>query len=326
MKILITGVAGFVGRHLIQYLTREDNHQILGLDIKLDNFISSSDCDKVKSEIKTLEVDLVNSKKVLSIIDEFKPQYIYHLAAQSSVSYSWDNPIDTFKINVFGGVNILESLKETQANCRVLMVCTAEEYGEMEDSSKAITEDSKIYPSNPYAISKSALDFLSTTYHKAYNLEVFVSRSFNHIGPGQSERFVTSDFAKQIAEIEKGIREPTVMVGNIGAARDFLDVRDVVKAYSFIVSKGRAGNVYNVCSGKKRKISDLLDILISLSTKSNIEVKIDRSKFRPVDVDSIYGSNAKLKRHTGWKTDYRIEDSLKDALDYWRGIIKKKLR
>jgi GDP-4-dehydro-6-deoxy-D-mannose reductase len=323
LKILITGVAGFVGRHLIQYLTREDNHQILGLDIKLDNFISSSDCNKVKSKIKTLEVDLANSKKVLSIIDEFKPQYVYHLAAQSSVSYSWDNPIDTFKINVFGGVNILESLKETQANCRVLMVCTAEEYGEMEDSSKAITEDSKIYPSNPYAISKSALDFLSTTYHKAYNLEVFVSRSFNHIGPGQSERFVASDFAKQIAEIENGIREPIVMVGNIGAARDFLDVRDVVKAYSFIVSKGKAGNVYNVCSGKKRKISDLLDILISLSTKSNIKVEVDRSKFRPVDVDSIYGSNAKLKRHTGWKADCRIEDSLKDTLDYWRGIIKK---
>ena len=324
MKILITGAAGFVGRHLIQYLTREDNHQILGLDIKLDNFISSSDCDKVKSEIKTLEVDLVNSKKVLSIIDEFKPQCIYHLAAQSSVSYSWDNPIDTFKMNVFGGVNILESLKKLRVNCRALMVCTAEEYGEIEDSSKAITEDFKVYPSSPYAISKSALDFLSTTYYRAYNIEVFVSRSFNHIGPGQSERFVASDFAKQIAEIEKGIREPVIMVGNIGAARDFLDVRDVVKAYSFIVNKGGAGNVYNVCSGKKRKISDLLDTLISLSTKSNIEVKIDRSKFRPVDVDSIYGSNAKLKRHTGWKADHRIEDSLKDALDYWRGIIKEK--
>ena len=321
MKILITGIAGFVGKHLTSYLTKDEskeaNHKILGIDLNLKDF-NPGNYKKHGRKIELAEVDLTNREKVFGVIRKFKPDQIYHLAAQSSVSYSWENPAETFKINVFGGINILEALKAFCPQCRVLMVCTAEEYGEAESGDKAIDENFRICPQNPYAISKSALDFFSSVYCSAYGLPVFISRSFNHIGPGQSERFVISDFARQIALIDKGTQEPVIMVGNIESCRDFLDVRDAVKAYNYIINRGTRGQVYNVCSGEKRKISDLLVVLISLSKTRNIKVEIDRSRFRAIDVKTIYGNNGKLKAHTGWSPEYSIEQSLEDTLDYWK--------
>jgi len=268
--------------------------------------------------VEFAEADLTNREKIFSIIKKFKPDQVYHLAAQSSVSYSWEDPVDTFRINVFGGINILEGLKIFCPECRILMACTAEEYGETDSPDKAVDEQFRIFPQNPYAISKSALDFLSSVYYGAYKLPVFISRAFNHIGPGQSERFVCSDFAQQIALIESGKKEPVIWVGNIQSERDFLDVRDAVRAYDFMINKGHAGQVYNVCSGRKLKISDLLDMLISFSKRSDIKVKIDQNKLRVIDVKSMYGDNSKLKNHTGWVPGYSIETSLKDTLDYWR--------
>ena len=321
MKILITGIAGFVGKHLTSYLTKDEskeaNHKILGIDLNLKDF-KQDDYKSRGWKIGLAEVDLTNREKVSGVIRKFRPDQIYHLAAQSSVSYSWENPVETFRVNVFGGINILEALKAFCPQCGVLMVCTAEEYGETESEDKAIDENFKIHPQNPYAISKSALDFFSSVYCSAYGLPVFISRSFNHIGPGQSERFVISDFARQIALIDKGTQEPVIMVGNIESCRDFLDVRDAVKAYNYIINRGTRGQVYNVCSGEKRKISDLLDILISLSKTRNIKVEIDRSRFRAIDVKTIYGDNGKLKAHTGWSPEYSIEQSLEDTLDYWK--------
>lgn len=321
MRILITGITGFVGRHLARYLIKEDKNEILGLGLRVKDF----DIGSPSGQIEVLGVDIKDREDIENVIEKFKPQQIYHLAAQSSVSYSWENPIETFNINVFGGINILESLKKYCPTCKTLIVCTAEEYGESEIKDEAISEDFKIYPSNPYAISKSALDFFSTTYHRAYNLPIFVSRSFNHIGPGQSERFVCSDFAKQIAIMEKDRSSSTLKVGNIEAIRDFLDVRDVVKAYNYIVNRGKVGEVYNVCSGKKYKISELLKILISLSSRDDIRVEIDKNRFRPVDIDIMYGDNSKLRSHTGWEPEYKIETSLRDTLDYWRNIVNTKI-
>jgi len=317
LRIIITGIAGFVGKHLTEYLAREGNYRILGIDLNFKNFSSDNSFRK----IELLETDLTDKQKIFSIVKKFKPHQIYHLAAQSSVSYSWEKPVETFKINVFGGINILESLKAFCPGCRVLMVCTAEEYGETSGENKAIDESFRIYPQNPYAISKSALDFFSSVYYSAYRLPVLISRSFNHIGPGQSEGFVCSDFARQIALIDSGKQDPVIKVGNIQSQRDFLDVRDTVKAYNYIMNKGSVGQIYNVCSGKKRKISDLLDMLISLSTRSDIKVKIDRSKFRAIDVKIVYGDNSKLKAHTGWTPDYSIETSLSDILNYWKQNI-----
>lgn len=317
MRILITGINGFVGGHLAEFLYKKDNDcEILGIDLNTADFH-----DRFQERMKKVSlanIDLTDSAKVEEIIKEFRPEQVYHLAAQASVSQSWKNPIETFRINVFGGVNILESIRKFYAICKFLSVCTAEEYEIMKNNGGAITEEAKISPSNPYAISKAAIDFFSTTYFGAYRIPVFVSRSFNHIGPGQSDRFVCSDFAKQIAQIEKGLRESIIYVGNLAAYRDFLDVRDVVKAYYYIINKGKAGEVYNICSGEKQKISDLLDILISLSTIKNIEIKTDSQKLRPIDNEVVYGDNSKLKKHTGWSQDFTIKQALKDTLEYWR--------
>jgi GDP-4-dehydro-6-deoxy-D-mannose reductase len=354
LKTLITGVCGFVGQHLLKYLIddrcslgidssaagRQDRHQIqehlLGIDIKqssaddintfpgssqllLDALESASLQNKINFKFEYLQVDLTDSKKVDEIISFFKPDRIYHLAAQASVKHSWANPIETFQTNVFSGIYLLEALKKYCPDCKMLIACTAEEYGEVENgNAEAIREEYKINPSNPYAISKASLDFFATTYQKVNNLNIYISRSFNHTGPGQSENFVTSDFARQIAEIESGLRKPVVHVGNIDAYRDFLDVRDVVRAYECIIQLGRPGQAYNVCSGKKRKISEILDMLISYSTQKNISINVDAIKFRPIDIKVIYGNNSKLKEETGWESRIDINQSLADILNWWR--------
>jgi len=326
LKILITGIGGFVGKHLTSYLVREEsereNHKILGVDINLEGF-NLDDYGVYSRNIELEKVDLTDREKVFDVIKRFEPDHLYHLAAQSSVSYSWENPIETFRVNVFGGVNILEGVRAFCPECSVLMACTAEEYGEVDskDESEPINENFKIYPQNPYAISKSALDFFSSVYSVAYGLPVFISRSFNHIGPGQSEIFVASDFARQIALIDRGMQEPVIRAGNIECYRDFLDVRDAVKAYFYIINRGNKGQAYNVCSGEKTKISDLLDILISLSETQNIRVEVDSSKLRAIDVKVIYGDNSKLRTHTGWSPEYSLKKSLEDTLGYWKKKI-----
>jgi len=351
LKTLITGVCGFAGQHLLKFLvddkcscgidsscgSRLDGKQhLLGLDIRqsggkdinifpgsnqflLETLKSAVLQDKVSFKFEYLQADLTDRKRVDELISFFKPDRIYHLAAQASVKYSWTNPVETFQTNVFGGIYLMEALKKYCPDCKMLIVCTAEEYGAVENgNADAIGEEFKINPSNPYAISKAALDFFASTYQKVNNLNFYISRSFNHIGPGQSDNFVTSDFARQIAEIETGLRQPVMHVGNIDVYRDFLDVRDVVRAYELIIQKGRPGQAYNVCSGKKRKISEILDILISFSTQKNISIKVDDVKLRPIDLRLIYGDNSKLKQETGWESEIDIKQSLIDILNWWR--------
>jgi len=316
LRILITGLSGFAGNHLIEYLSREENHIFFGIDLEK--------CSKKlgigTSQLMEEKADLTDGAIADNMIERFKPDQVYHLAAQSSVKRSWEDPIGTFRSNVFGGINLLESIRKRKPGAGILVICTAEEYGRIK-SSRAIKESDKIYPKNPYAVSKSAMDFISTMYHGAYGLNIMVARSFNHIGPGQSEGFVCSDFARQIALIEAGTQKPVIYVGNLDSSRDFLDVRDVVRAYWHIMNRGKPGEVYNVCSGKAVKIAALLDILISLSTASNIEIRIDKNKFRPIDIEKIFGDNNKLISETGWQPEHMLEESLKDTLNWWRKEI-----
>lgn len=340
MKILITGALGFVGKHLIKFAFNyfkdfnDGKVEIFGLDIsehKIHNQHNQKDNqEKIvgkdniiinnNNKLSFYNIDLRDNDLTNSIIKEIKPNIIFHLAAQSSVKYSWDNPIETIETNVCGSINLFEAVYKYCPNCKILSACTAEEYssGYCLKEDFALNEDSKIFPLNPYAISKAALDFFSATYHKAKNLFIFVSRSFNHIGPGQSETFVASDFAKQIAQIEKKKAEPVINVGNLNVYRDFLDVRDVVKAYCYIISKGVPGQAYNVCSGKKVKIEDILNILISLSTYKKIKINVDKNRLRPIDTFSVYGDNSKLIKHTGWYQEYDLNKSLLDTLNWWR--------
>ena len=248
MRILITGLSGFAGKHLIEYLSLEGNHEFFGVDLQK----CSKDLNIGDSRLVEEKADLTDREEVDSLIKKIKPDQIYHLAAQSSVKLSWKDPVGTFKTNVFSGTNLLESIRALGPDTKMLIVCTAEVYGEISDGN-AITESDRIYPENPYAVSKAAMDFTAAMYHKAYGLNIMVTRSFNHIGPGQSEGFVCSDFARQVALIEAGKQDPVISVGNLDSSRDFLDVRDVAKAYWHIMNRGRPGEAYNVCSGSTGK-------------------------------------------------------------------------
>jgi len=313
LRILITGLSGFAGKHLIEYLALQGDHTFFGVDLKK----CSTGTDIGGSQLVENMTDLTDAAAVRKLIKQVKPDHIYHLAAQSSVKLSWEDPLGTFRTNVFSGINLLESMRAAASGIKILMVCTAEEYGEVTNGS-AITESDSIYPENPYAVSKAAMDFISTMYHKAYGLDIMVTRSFNHIGPGQSEGFVCSDFARQVALIEAGKQDPVISVGNLDSSRDFLDVRDVARAYWHIMNRGRPGEVYNVCSGKPVKVSTLLEILISLSEREDIEIILDKEKFRPIDIPTIVGDNTRLMTTTGWQPQYSLEDSLSDILDWWR--------
>lgn len=349
MKILITGACGFAGRHLIKYLHNGFYKLLCGADdSKAGNSklpeITSVDISDYKpignlkagctedagssgilKGIDFIRADISEDGVIGEIVRKIKPDRIYHLAGQPSVGYSWKEPVKTFEINVIAGIKLLEAVKIHCPGCRILVACTAEEYAPVfGDEDSAIREDFPINPSNPYAISKAAIDFFASTYQKAYGMQVFVSRSFNHIGPGQSESFVTADFAKQIAEIEAGRRPAEIFTGNLDTYRDFLDVRDAVRAYCYITEYGRAGEPYNVCSGKKIRISEILEIMLSLSSTGNIKITVDEKKLRPVDIKSVYGSNSKIKEHTGWEPKYNIKDTLKDTLDWWRERSKSK--
>ena len=308
MKALITGVNGFVGYYLSKYLV-EKGYTVYGTviedNVTMDNVIIR-------------KMNLLNKKEVEETIKSINPDHIYHLAGQSAVGLSWKNPTLTIDVNVNGTINILESVRESNINTKVLIIGSSDEYGIIKAEECPIREEHPLNPSSPYAISKMTQEEIAKLYVKSYNMNLIMVRAFNHIGPMQSKNFVVSDFASKVAEIEKGA-DPIIKVGNLEAYRDFTDVRDIVRGYTMLIEKGKIGEIYNIGSGNSYKIHEILDILISLSSK-NIKVEIDPDKLRPSDVPIIQCDNLKIKSHVNWEPKYDIKNTLKDTLDYWRNM------
>lgn len=313
MKVLITGAAGFVGRHLVTYLKTQPV-QILGTgrDQKEVNTLKAMD-------VSALEMDICNLDSIVAGISATRPDYIIHLAAQSSVGMSWQDRLGTMETNILGTVKLIEGSIKAGINSKFLLVGSAEEYGAARPEDMPLAEQSRLQPVNPYGVSKAILGYLPKLYLKSSNLPIVHARSFNHIGPGQSEGFVLSDFAKQIAGIEKGLRPPVMLVGNLEPKRDFLDVRDVVQAYWLLVQKGEPGETYNVCSGSCLSVREILDFLLQ-EAKVSIKVETDRSKFRPAESPVLYGDNSKLKEK-GWTPKIPVTHSVQDVLNYWRAKV-----
>ena len=315
MKVLITGITGFAGSHLADYILQ--NHP----GVKVYGMVRwRSRMDNVKhilDKITLVEADLKDYISIRNIIKEIKPDYIFHLAAQSFVPTSWKLPQETLQINVLGQVNILEAIKELKLDTVIQIAGSSEEYGLVYENELPIKETNPLRPLSPYAVSKITQDFLGYQYFKSYGIKAVRTRGFNHTGPRRGDVFVSSNFAKQIAEIEKGKREPVIYVGNLESIRDFTDVRDMVRAYWMAVEKGEPGDVYNICSGRGLKIREVLEILLSYS-KVKVEVKVDPARLRPSDVPVLIGDNSKFVKRTGWKPEIPIEKTLKDLLDYWR--------
>lgn len=317
-KVLITGISGFVGKHLAQYFLSQDGYAVVGT---CRSEASIASLNELKDKVHLVNVDLMDAEKVADILNDEKPDYIVHLAAQASPSKSFSVPAETLTVNTVATLNILEGLrKHEMKSTRLLLVSTGEMYGMVKPSDIPIDEDTPMRPISPYSVSKITQDYLAYQYFLAYHLDIVRVRPFNHIGPGQKEGFVVSDFAKQIVEIEHKKKDPVLSVGNLEGKRDFTDVRDIVKAYGLALEKGEAGEVYNLGSGVSRKISDMLQTLLDHSTEK-VEIKTDPARFRPIDVPEIVCDYQKFHKLTGWKPEIAFEKTLQDILDYWRQIV-----
>jgi len=314
-RALITGITGFAGSHLAEHLLSK-KMEVYGTArwrSKLDNI------EHIQNKIHLLTADIRDGHSLEVVLNESKPDYIFHLAAQSFVPMSWRAPVDTMETNLIGTIHLFEAVRKLNINPRIQVAGTSEEYGFVYPHEVPITEENPLRPLSPYGVSKVAMDRLSYQYHRSYNLHIVVTRGFNHTGPRRGDVFVTSNFAKQIAEIEKG-REPVIHVGNLDAMRDFTDVRDMVKGYLLAVEKCQPGEVYNICSGKATKIRDLLDLLISM-TDSKIKVQQDPDRMRPSDVEVLRGDCSKFKKQTGWKQTIPFKKTMEDLLNYWRDKV-----
>jgi len=314
LNCLITGITGFAGSHLAEYLLSLGNCEVHGT-IRWRS--RTENIDHLKGKIHLHDCDLRDSGSVYRLIADLKPDRIYHLAAQSYVPMSWTAPQETFVTNVIGQLNIFEAVRATGCSCRIQIAGSSEEYGLVMPDETPIKETNPLRPLSPYAVSKVAQDLMGYQYHQSYKMHIIRTRGFNHTGPRRGMVFVTSNFARQIAEIEKGKREPILYVGNLEAVRDFTDVRDTVRAYYLILEKGAPGEVYNVATGKGYKIRQVLEILQGLST-AKFQIKQDPKRLRPSDVELLIGDPTKLKSATGWEPLYSFEQTLKDLLDYWR--------
>lgn len=311
-KALVIGAGGFVGRYLIEHLHNDCGYEVYATKL------SSEKLDGMPAKIRDL--DILNKEAIVTLLFEIRPDYIFHLAAQSSVSVAWNNPQLTVDINIKGAVNVMDAIRELFYKPRIVLIGSGEEYGHIRPGETPIKEDNKTTPGNIYAATKACQNMIGSIYSKAYDMEIVMVRAFNHIGPKQSPIFVVSDFCKQVAEIEAGLREPVMYVGNLSAKRDFTDVRDVVRAYGLLASHGAKGETYNVGRGQAFEIREILDKIISMSPKE-IKVEIDQAKIRPVDVPIIEADITKIQQATGWAPEIALETTLKEVLDYWRANV-----
>lgn len=311
MRAIITGSNGFVGQYLAEYLIKKDI-EVWGTIHELKTMSK-----EIHNEIILRQMDITNPIQVKNVLSECKPDYIFHLAAQSSAAISWKQPELTMNVNLNGTINLLESIRKLDFDSKILLIGSSEEYGIVKPLDLPIDETHRLTPANPYAISKAAQSMIGQVYVRAYGLDIIIVRAFNHIGPKQNPTFVVSDFAKRIAEIEKGIIAPILKVGNLEVKRDFTDVRDMVRAYYELALKGSKGEIYNIGSGNVYRIQEMLDQLLLL-TNREIVIEKDIDRYRPIDIPIVQCNNSKFIKLTCWKEEYTLEETLKDILNYWR--------
>ena len=314
MRVLITGFTGFVGSHLADYLVARGDVEVFGAHrwrSRLENV------EHLGDRVRRVECDMRDPVAVRRALRDVRPDRIFHLAAQSYVPTSWLTPGETLGGNVQGQVNLFEAMRDLDVPARVHIAGSSEEYVLVLPHELPIREESPLRPLSPYAVSKVTQDLLAYQYWKSYQLHVVRTRGFNHTGPRRGEVFVTSNFARQVAEIEKGVHEPVVQVGNLHSVRDFTDVRDMVRAYWLALERGIPGEVYNICSGRGHSARQVLDILLGL-THVKVEVREDPARMRPSDVTLLVGDYSKFRSATGWEPTIPFEVTLKDLLEHWR--------
>lgn len=309
MKALVIGGGGFVGTYLVNHL-----HDDLGYEVAVTK--TSKENLRINNAV-TYDLDVLDKEQIKYVLDKVRPDYVFHLAAQSSVALAWKNPTLTIDVNIKGSVNVLDVIRELDYRPAVLLIGSGEEYGHIRSSETPITEYNNTRPGNIYAATKVCQNMIGRIYAQAYDMNVMMVRAFNHIGPNQAPMFVVADFCRQVARIEKGLGEPVIYVGNLSARRDFTDVRDVVRAYALLARLGKPGETYNVGSGHAVSIQEILDKILKLSDME-IRVSVDPEKLRPVDVPIIEADINKIYNCTGWQPVISLEQTLEETLNYWR--------
>jgi GDP-4-dehydro-6-deoxy-D-mannose reductase len=320
MRILITGITGFVGSHLAEYALAQDT-EVFGScrwRSKTDNI------EHIRDRIRLIESDLRDLSSVQNLLEIANPDFVVHLAGQSFVHASWTMPAETIYTNTISQVNLFEAIRARRSPPpRFLTIGSSEEYGYVTADELPIKETNPLRPLSPYAVSKVAQDLMGYQYFMSYRLPIVRTRAFNHEGARRGDVFVTSNFARQIAEIEAGKREPVIFVGNLNARRDYTDVRDIVIGYWLLMKDGQPGEVYNLCSGRAWAIKEVLDFMLAESKCRTIAVQEDPARLRPSDVPVLIGDATKANRAVGWAAKIPFEQTLRDVLEYWRARYRR---
>lgn len=325
---LITGITGMVGSHLADFLLEHTDWDIVGMcrwRSPLDNIAHLIPHINRKQRIRLVYGDLRDSSSIDNVIKDAKPDYVFHLAAQSFPLTSFTSPLDTYETNIQGTSRVLESLKNFHKDAVVHVCASSEVFGRVPKEKLPIAEDCTFHPASPYAISKVGTDLVGRFYAEAYQMKVMTTRMFTHTGPRRGDVFAESTFAKQIAMIENNLIPPVVKVGNLNSLRTIADVRDAVRAYYLLVThKPMGGEFYNIGGTYSCTIDSILNYLISLSPKKNeITIEIDPERLRPIDADLQVPDTTKFEKHTGWKVEIPFEQTMRDLLDYWRARINQ---
>ena len=320
MRVLITGITGFVGSHLAEYLfSTRPEVELFGLKRWRS---STAELAGLLPVLRLVDGDLLDAPSLLRALQASRPDVIFHLAASSSVAGSWDTPTEMVQVNVIGTLNLLEAMRQLDLDAPVVLPSSAEVYGAVPAAAQPIKEDQPFRPVSPYGVAKAAVDLLGLQYFETFRIRTIRLRLFNNCGPRQPERFVISGLARQLAEVEAELRPPQVHVGNLEIRRDFLDVRDAVRAYWMAATAGTPGEVYNVASGRARSIGEILDGLRALCEAKNVQVVFDAARLRPADIPTLCGDPTRFRLTTGWEPAVPFEQTLHDTLMYWRSRVR----
>lgn len=320
-KVLITGITGFAGSHLMDYILENTDYEIYGIKRMNSNL---RNIHHALDRITLFDADLLDESSLISVLKKVQPDQIYHLGALSWVTPSWDMPAVYMQTNAIGTINLFEAMRVTNCNARVLTSATPEEFGDVPEDLIPITEETRIKPINPYAASKAAQDMVCITYHASYQMDIVRTRAFNHEGPRRYIHGAIASFAYQIACIERGMQEPVIKVGNLSATRNFTDVRDTVRAYFLAMEKGVSGELYIIGTDQIYTMKEVLDMLISHSTEADkIKIEVDPARVRPTELMTFIGDYSKFKAATGWERKYDLDETLESVLNYWRKFVDK---
>lgn len=315
-RYLITGFSGFVSRHFIDYLEKNKiSAHVLGIDInEIDFDLTKYQCVKCAFE----KIDLLNKTEVQHIIEKFKPDYVLHLASFSSVALSWKKPVESFTNNTNIFLNLIDTIRLANIPCRILSIGSSEEYGNMESADLHLNEEHALKPISPYAVARVSQEMLSKVYVDSYNMDIIMTRSFNHIGTHQKDIFVIPSFAKQLIALkENDSQQKELTTGDTSIIRDFVDVRAVVEGYYLLFKKGKKGQIYNICSGNGTSLNEVIQKMAAI-LNIHVTQKTDPNLVRPNDNKVIIGSNQKIKKDTGWENKFVLEQSLKDIIEYYQ--------